>query len=108
VSSLVASASVQAFIVIVRMFPMLPVHKRIAAMSSSLGISTKSTKSYFPMVVKNCIFPPAFSIIFLVVLTLSGDSATFFIPCSVQVPRTIKFDKNYHHYNSEKLSIKGF
>jgi len=93
VSILVASASVQAFIVTVRIFPMLPTHKRIAAISSSFGISTKSTKSYFPIVVKNRIFPPAFSTIFLLAFTLSGTSEIFFIPCSVQFPRTIKFDK---------------
>ena len=50
VSILAPSTSVHAFMVVVRMLPMLPMHRRIAIKSSSLGISTSMTKSYFPAV----------------------------------------------------------
>ena len=50
VSIFAPSSSVHAFMVVVRMLPMLPMHRRIAIKSSSLGISMIMMKSYFPAV----------------------------------------------------------
>jgi hypothetical protein len=50
VSILAPSVSVHALMVVVRMLPMLPTHRRITIKSSSLGISVIMTKSYFPAV----------------------------------------------------------